>query len=320
MIIIKNKNILLIGGTGFIGLHLIRSLLERNCRLTVLSPKNSNATGKLGLAGRLELVKGDIRDYKCVEECIKNKDIVINLAAIVSPDSHFEPYQDLEVNCRGQLNILEARKKSNPGAKYIFFGSRAQFGRVKKKDLPISEDCCQRPISLYGIHKQAAENYCRLYKSAFGLNFIMLRMSIVYGPEIKGENKNNIINKFIKKALNNERFYVNGYGKDIKDLIYIDDLVDLIIRIIESKVNDGIFNVGSGEKARFIDIADNVVKECGSGSFKAVPFPKDLEKFELGSFYFDISKAKRAFGWNPRIKMKEGIRRMVECCKNGKVK
>ena len=318
MIIIKNKNILLIGGTGFIGLHLIRRLSKCNCYITILSPK-IDLISKLGTS-KLKLVKGDVRDYKCVEENIKNKDVIINLAAIVSPDSHFEPYQDLEVNCKGQLNILEARKNVNPSSKYIFFGSRAQFGRVKKSDLPISEDCCQRPISLYGIHKQATENYCKLYKNAFNLNFIMLRMSIVYGPEIEGENKNNIINRFIKKALNNEKFRVNGYGKDIKDLIYVDDLVELIVMIIESKVNYGVFNVGSGERVKFIDIARKVVEKCKSGSFKAVPFPKNLEKFELGSFYFDISKVKRAFGWKPKIKMKEGIKKMVEYYKNNKEK
>ncbi|MBI2654871.1 NAD-dependent epimerase/dehydratase family protein [Candidatus Woesearchaeota archaeon] len=306
----------MIGGTGFIGLHLIRSLSGRNYDLTVLSPKNTDVIGKLGFAGSLKAVKGSVADYKCIEDNVKNKDVIINLAAIVNPDSHFEPYGDLEVNCIGQLNILEARKNVNPGSKYIFFGSRAQFGRVKKKDLPISEDSCQRPVSLYGIHKQAAENYCKLYKNAFNLNFVMLRMSIVYGPEIGGENKNNIINKFIRKALNSEEFYVNGYGRDIKDLIYIDDLVALIIKVIESKVDGGIFNVGSGERIRFIDIARNVVNECKSGSFKAVPFPEDLKKFELGSFYFDISKAKKAFGWEAKIKMKEGIKRMVGCCRN----
>lgn len=311
---IKNKKILLIGGTGFIGLNLAKRLSSLDWEVTLMS-RGISKIKKLDFSRKIKLIKGDVRDYKIVEENIKNKDVIINLAAVVNPASDFNPYQDLDVNCKGQLNILEARKNVNPNSKYIFFGTRAQFGKTRLSDSPLTESFCQRPISLYGIHKQASENYCYLYSTVFNLESIILRLSIVYGHEIAGENMHNIIDKFIKKALKNEKFYVNGHGKDLKDLIYIEDLIDLLVKIIESDVMEGTFNVGSGKKIKLIDIARKIVKLCGSGSFEARPFPKGIKPFELGSFYFDISKVKKAFNWKPKTDIDAGLKKVIESYK-----
>ena len=307
---IKNKSILLIGGTGFIGANLARRLSKLNVNLDVLYKGYAKNIKKLNLGKNIRLVEGDITNYKSVEENVKGKDVIINLAAVKNQDSNFNPFIDLDINCRGQLNVLEARKDVNPNSKYIFLGTRVQFGNVKEKDLPVPEDYCQKPISLYGIHKQTCENYCSLYKRAFNLNSVVLRASIVYGNWLSDENSS-MIDKFVKKALKNERFYVNGYGKDMKDLIYIDDLIDLIIKVIESDVDEGAYNVGSGEKIRLIDIAKKIVNLCGSGSFEAVPFPKETERFELGSFYFDISKVKKEFKWKPKTSIDSGLKKMI---------
>jgi len=305
----KNNRVLLIGGSGFIGLHLTKRLLERKCEVTIL---HKDSFTRRGIEKEARLVQGSITDYKTVENAIKDKDGIINLAAVLHPSGEFDPYLDWEVNGKGQLNILEARRKVNPDSKYIFFGTRAQFGRVKEEDLPIAEDYPQNPISLYGIHKQTAENYCRLYKNAFGLKSIILRPAIVYGPPVAEENKHDMICKFIKKALQGEEFRINGFGKDRKDLIYIDDLVDLIVKVMDSKVEEGTFNVGSGKGIEFLEIAKRVVAVCKSGTFKAVPFPKELERFELGSYYADISKVKRAFRWAPKTPLEEGLKKIAE--------
>lgn len=312
---IKGKNILLIGGTGFIGLQLAKRLSEFPCNITILD-KNIDEAKKLDFTKKIRFIKGDVTNYKSIEENIKNKDIIFNLATVVQDDGNFDPYFDLDINCKGQLNVLEARKNVNPNSKYIFLSSRTQFGILRKEDLPLTEEHCQRPISLYAIHKQTAENYCKLYKRAFDLKSVILRISIAYGPKIIGENKNNIIDKFIKKAINNEKFYVYGYGKNIKDLIYIEDLVELIIKILDSEEKEGIFNVGSGEKIELIDIAKKIVELCGSGNLEAIPFPKEIVKFELGNFYFDISKVKKTFDWEPKTKIEEGLKNTINFYKN----
>lgn len=304
------KKVLVIGA-GFIGTHLCKSLSKMDIETTVLS-KNIDKISKFNFSKKLMLVKGNVLDYKIVEESVKGNDCIINLASVVHHYSDFDPYLDLDVNCRGQINILEARKKINPNSRHIFIGSRTQFGIVGKRDLPIKEDHCQRPISLYGIHKQTAENYCHLYKRAFNMDSIILRLPQVYGPSLNYSETHSIIDKFIKKAIKNEKFQVNGYGRDIKDFVYVDDVINLIIKILKSNAKGGTFNIGSNKKTKLIDIAKKVVKLSKSGSFKAVPFPKDIQNFELGSFYFDISKVSRQFKWKPKIDLDEGIKRTIE--------
>ena len=132
MLGIKNKKIILIGGSGFIGLHLARRLSRFNKNITIFCRKTGKI-GRLDFVKEIKLIKGDVTDYKTVEESVRNKDIIINFAAVVNPSSEFEPYIDLEVNCKGQLNLLEARKNVNPNSKYIFLGTRTQFGIVKKE-------------------------------------------------------------------------------------------------------------------------------------------------------------------------------------------
>ena len=132
---IKNKKILLIGGSGFIGLHLAKKLSEFNADITMLC-KNPDKIKKLDFSKKISILKGDVTDYKTVEKSIKNKYVIINLASIVYANSNFDPYIDLETNCKGQLNILEARKKSNLNSKYISIGSRAQFGSIYQSRTP----------------------------------------------------------------------------------------------------------------------------------------------------------------------------------------
>ena len=312
----KNQRILLIGGAGFIGLHLAKKLSSINNDITIFSKDNSKAK-KLLFSKKIKFTKGDISNYKDVEKNINNKEIILNLASVVNSSQIVDFKNDLDVNCRGQINILNARKNINPHSKYIFFGTRAQFGKVEENDLPVLEDHCQKPVSLYGIHKQTAENYCKLYELTFNLKSIILRFPQIYGPSLTNENTQGIIDKFIKKAMRSELFYVNGFGKDIKDLIYIEDAVDLIIRVMESDVDGGTFNVGSGKKIKFIEIAEKIVEVCGSGSFKTVPFLKEIKKFELGNFYFDTSKVNKKFNWKPKTSLDEGIKKTKAFYKNG---
>ena len=186
-----------------------------------------------------------------------------------------------------------------------------QFGRVVEKDLPVSESHPQNPVSLYGVYKTTAEGYCNVYHSAFGLSSVIVRLPPVYGPSITGQDTRSIIEKFIKKALNNESFNVNGFGKDLKDIIYVDDVVNALCAVIDSGVTNGRYNIGSGKGVLFSDVAQMIIDECGSGQYNLVPFPKELEPFEIGSFYFDISKIKNELGWIPKTNITEGIKKMV---------
>lgn len=306
----EQKKILIFGGSGFIGSHLSKKLVAEKADVTIVC-RNPEEIREIEAFQGVKLVKGDIARYEDVVKYIPGKDVVINLATVVYNTGKFDPYVDLEINCKGQINILEALKNSNRTAQYIYIGSSMQFGRINPEDLPVSEEHAQAPVSIYGVHKATAEAYCKVYERTYGLSSIIMRLPPVYGPGIAGKETRSVVEMFIKKALRNEPFRVNGFGEDLKDFIYIDDVVSALMAIMASNAREGTYNVGSGTGVKFADVAKMIVEECGSGSYELVPFPAELEKFEVGSFYFDITKIKTELGWIPRVDIHEGIKKMV---------
>ena len=157
------NKILVIGGTGYIGLKLVKKLVDLNLDVTIMS-RNVSEFESIDFLKKTTLIRGDVTKVGDVKTAVKNKDCVINLAAIINKYGDIkDSLYDLKVNCVGQINVLESLRLTNLKAKYIFMGSRAQFGRVAIKDLPIRENYPKNPISLYGIHKQTSEGYCHLY-------------------------------------------------------------------------------------------------------------------------------------------------------------
>lgn len=307
---LEGKKILIFGGSGFIGAHLSQRLVTEKADVTVVC-RDPEKIENIAAFKNVKLVQGDITQARDAAAHIKDQDIIVNLATIVQTAGKFDPYADLEINCKAQINVLEARKNINQDAQYIYIGSSMQFGRVAEENLPVSEEYPQNPISLYGVHKTAAEGYCNVYRNAFGLSSVIVRLPPVYGPSITGQETRSIIEKFIKKALRNESFNVNGFGKDLKDIIYVDDVINALCAVMESDITDGTYNIGSGKGVLFSDVAQMVIDECGSGRYDLVPFPKELEPFEIGSFYFDIGKIQKELGWSPKTDIREGIAKMV---------
>ena len=313
----KNKKILILGGSGFVGSHLVGKLVAQKADVTVLC-RNPEEIKNIPAFKGARLAQGDITRYEDVAQRVQDQDIIVNLATVVYNTGIFKPYIDLEINCKGQINVLEARKNVNPDAQYIYIGSSMQFGRVNEKDLPISEDYCQTPISLYGTHKVAAEAGPRAREVRTLCDICCRSFPPLYGPSLTGKETRSIIEKFIKKILRNETFNVNGFGEDLKDFLYVDDVVDVLMRIMESPIREGAYHAGSGVGVKFADVARMIVQECKTGNYELVPFPKELDPFEVGSFYFDISKIKKELGWSPKIDIREGIKRMVAFYKDKK--
>jgi dTDP-glucose 4,6-dehydratase len=303
------KRILIIGGNGFIGLNLVKTLLEQEKHITILA-NNENKIQSCAFFKKVNFVSGSITDYLLVEKLIKDNDVVINLAAVI--DKNVEDkiaINSLKVNCLGELNVLEAIKNVNPSCYHIFIGSRTQFGKTGALDKKINEYFPQNPFSLYGIHKQTAEQYINYYHKIYGLKTISLRVSSVYGFDCRGE-PNNVIPIFIKKAISNQDINIFGDGNDFKDFLYIDDLTDLFLRLIDLKPT-GVFNVGFGEGVIMKDVAKKIISICESNSnivFKELAYKEKL--FELDSCIMDITKIKTITGWSPKISLEEGIGRL----------
>lgn len=313
----KNKNVLITGGLGFIGSNLALKLIGLGANIKIIDNLNplygGNLFNILGEEGKIEIVINDMRDTNVMRPLIEKSDIIFHLAAQVSYiDSLNIPFEDLDLNARATLNILETCRKYNPLAKIIFSSSRMVYGKVEKH--VITEHCETNPLSLYGIHKLTSEKYLLMYYKDFGIPCSILRLTNPYGPrqQIK-HSKYSLVGWFIRQAMENKVIKIYGDGLQLRDYIYVDDIVDAMIKCAENEKAIGeIINIGSGISSRFSDMVQSVVNCVKSGSVEYIPWPKDYEKIETGDITVDISKLQELTGWKPNVLLEEGIQLTYE--------
>lgn len=310
--VFNNKNILIAGGTGFIGQSLLKTIDGKNSRITVLSRKtNINKTLLRSKKISIISVKGDVADSRLVKRLAKDKDIILNFAGDGIMESIDSPLADLKTTCIGSLNILEACRNYNKQCKIIFSGSRMELGYTTK--IPVKEGVVPHPTSFYGIHHYTVSQYVRLYYDLFGLRTTALRFSSTYGPRISNRaGQTTIVNNFINKALENKKISVYGDGSQLRDFLYVDDALSAILKAVSYKKADGeIFNIGSGERIKFIEMAKMVVKIVGKGRIEMAPWPKKHLQIETGDYVADYTKASKLLKWRPTTSLEDGIKKTV---------
>lgn len=312
----NNKNILIFGGTGFIGQSLIRVIDFDRSKVTVLSRKSNISKEILGdKKTNIFSTKGDVADLRLIKKLVRDKDIIFNFAGGGKMESIEDPLSDLKTTCTGSLNIFEACKKYNKKCKIIIVGSRLELGRVKKT--PVKEDVVPHPTSFYGIHRYAVSQYARLYNELFGLRVVALRFSSVYGPRLSNNAGNvAIVNDFINKALKNDRILIYGDGSQLRDFLYIDDALRAMSNAVKYKEADGkVFNLGSGERIKLIDVARTVIEIVGKGRIEIVPWPKKYLRIETGDYVADNTKANRLLKWKPLVSLIDGVKKTISLSK-----
>ncbi len=316
------KQVLITGGLGFIGSNLAHALLAKGARVTILDallpPYGGNRFNVVDIADKLELVDGNIMDEDLVNNLVAGKDFVFHLAGQVGYlDSKAQPFVDLEFNGRGNLIMLEALKNHASKAHLVFSSSRLVYGRIKS--LPVTEEHPTEPLSLYGIHKLLAEKYMRYYAENFGLNTVSVRIPNPYGPRQQMKHaRYSIVGWFLRQAMEGKAITVFGDGKQERDYIYINDIVDALLRLSILGQAGEVYNIGSHEHLTFEDMVDCILKEVGSGTKKHVPWPEDYEKNETGNYSADTSKIKQICGWQPLVNFSDGISEMHQFYKKNK--
>lgn len=308
----RGRRVLLLGGLGLIGSTLAQGLVALGARVTIVDAMFPEYGGNLanlaGIERAVTLHIGDIRDEALMQRLIPDQECIVNLAAQVSyTDSVIDPFRDLDINCRGQLQVLELCRRLNPAARVLFPGSRLQFGRIQS--IPVAEDHPQVPLMPYGIHKMAAEKYCQMYYRIYGLRTTVLRLANPYGPRQQmRHSKYGIVNWFIRLAMDDEPIRVFGAGRQIRDYVYVEDVAMAFLLAGRLDQADGeVFNVGSGIGTAFREMAEEVVRIVGRGRIEFVQWPADYVNIETGDYVTDISHIKRVLGWVPRISLAEGI-------------
>jgi UDP-glucose 4-epimerase len=263
-------------------------------------------------AAGVSIVEGDLRDADKVREAVHRQDVIFNLAGQSGAVRSMEdPWTDLDVNCRGNLVLLEALRTLNPAARLVFVSSRLTYGSGGGE--PIDEERVADPLCIHAVHKLAAEQYLRLYRRIYGLNVSTARLTNPYGPgQPAARTAYGIVNRMIHLALSGEMLSIYGDGRQRRDYIYIDDAVDALMLMAEAPAANGrLYNVGSGHGTTIVDMARSIIEMAGGGRIGFVAWPRLPEQIETGDFVADIGRIRRELGWTPRVALADGLRRTV---------
>ena len=310
------KRVLIAGGLGFIGSSLAHRLVALGADVWIVDSLDSRYGGNTanleGIQDRVKLTLGDAGDDATLAPLLEGVAVVFNLAAQVSYiDSNRMPFTDLDLNCRAQLTLLEAVRRMTPQARVVFASSRLVLGTICRT--PVTEEHPTNPRSLYAIHKLTAEKYHQMYADVHGLHTAIVRLANPYGArqQIK-HDKYSLPGWFMRLAMEGKPITVFGDGAQLRDYVYIADVVDAFLRVGLLDGSSGeVFNCGSGTATRFADMAEAVVGAVGRGKINYVPWPADYERVETGDVLLDIDKLRRRTGWSPTVSLGEGIADMV---------
>ncbi len=313
----KGKRVLVTGGLGFIGSNLSARLVALGARVTVVDNMMPRLGGNLfnvkGIADQIHINFSDVRDGHSMDFLVKGQEYIFHLAGQVNHvDSIRNPIQDLDINCRGTLVLLESCRKFNPEVKIIFAGTRGEYGASVK--LPVGEDHPTNPKGIYAVTNLSAEKMVLVYDDVHKISGTCLRITNTYGPRHQmAHDEYGVLNWFIRKAIDHEALPVFGDGRILRDFLYVDDLVRCFLQVATCPATYGeVFNVGAGIPVSFIDLAKKIVEIAGTGKATFTEFTRERKEVEPGDYYTDISKIKEIVGWVPKVGLEEGLKKTIE--------
>jgi UDP-glucose 4-epimerase len=311
----RGRRTLVTGGLGFIGSNLCRALADLGAQVLAVDSLLPDYGGNLfNLAGYEDRVRINIADVRghAMEYLVRGQDLLFNLAGQVSHvDSMSDPFTDLEINCRSQLWILEAVRKANPGLKIVYASTRQIYG--KPLHLPVDETHPLQPTDVNGINKISGELYHLVYHSVYGIRSTSLRLTNTYGPrQLIRHDRQGFMGWFIRQVVLGETIELFGDGQQLRDLDFVDDVVDALLRAGASPAADGqVFNLGGGAPVSLLALVRQMTAIAGRGSYRLVPFPENRKRIDIGDFYADTHKVRAALGWTPTVSLADGLARTI---------
>lgn len=311
---------LITGGCGFLGTSLIKEL-SKNSEHSFRILDNLSVGTKEDLIdvitfdevtrdnitnlkkGQCQLVVGDIRDEQICLDTAENMDVIIHFAANTGvPDSVNKPRLDMESNVIGTFNMLEAAR-TNQVKRFVFASSGAPAGEVEP---PIHEELPPHPVSPYGASKLAGEGYCSAYYKTFKIDTISLRFGNVYGPRSK--HKSSVVAKFIKLALQGKSVKIYGDGSQTRDFIYINDLVDAVIKAgTISDIGGETFQIATEKETTLNELVDIMKPALKDKGIILDVIYKEKRIGDVLRNYSDTTKAEKLLLWKAKTSLEEGI-------------
>jgi len=298
--------VLVTGGAGFIGSHLVDRLVQEGNQVVVI---DDLSTGKRKQVNKkAQFYKMDIRSKRIERVFRKERPlIVVHLAAQMNVRlSTEDPVFDAEVNILGTINLLEHAVKN--GVRKVSFASSGGAVYGEQEVFPAAESHRTDPLSPYGISKLAGEKYLAYYTNTMGLRHAIMRFGNVYGPRQEPEGEAGVIAIFSKLMLDGGQPIINGTGKQTRDFVYVDDVVESLMVTLDEDIQ-GIFNVGTGQEAT-VNECYGIIKELTNSSCKDLyGAAKKGEQFRS---VLDVRKLREGFDWEPQVSLAEGLKMTVE--------
>lgn len=323
---LKNKKIFVTGGAGFIGSHIVESLVREKAKVIVYDNFSTGTIENLkSVIREIEIIKGDILDYRSLIKAMWGIEIVSHQAAQLEITKAIEnPIEDLTINTIGTLNVLKVAVE-NKVKKIVNASSAGVYGQAKY--VPQGELHPTDPNWPYGVSKLATEKYANIFYQLYNIPIVSLRYSIVYGPR---EWYRRVLTVFLKRAMESKPLIIFGDGKQTRDFICVEDVVRFHNLCIKNdNLSNEIFNVSSGRGVSINTLAQIVLKITGkpdlkiihedvpegkmSKYFQRIRLPSELKRIELS-----YQKGFKKLGWRPRILLEEGLKKEYEWLINNK--
>jgi len=310
---LRGKRVLVTGGLGFIGSNVVHRCLALGASVTVFDMLDPRSGGNMenirSIESDIHVVLNDIRSFEGVSSIIRGKDVLINCAAYTShPNSMKEPLIDIDVNCKGVINILEAVKRFNRDCRIVHVGTSTQIGRMVVN--PVTETHPEFPLDIYSANKSASEKYVLVYGQAYGLKTTCVRLANVFGPRSNIRSADfGFMNFFIGLGLQNKTITVFGEGKQQRTVTYVDDVVEALICAAtdDAATHETFFAVGD-RQCSVAEIAQAIVDVIG-GRLQHVEWPRDREVIEVGDAIISNEKIRRVLQWQAKVDLNTGLAR-----------
>jgi UDP-glucose 4-epimerase len=305
----KVSRVLVTGGAGFIGSHVVDGLVRAGFSVKVLDNLSAGRLENIGLhlsSGSIQFFEGDIRDRIMVERLCRDVDAVVHLAALVSvPLSVRDPDLTFDVNVNGTSNLLYSCCSSNV-RKVVFASSCAVYGAPEY--LPIDEEHPTRPLSPYASSKLEGEHVCEEFSECSHSDVVIFRFFNVYGSRQTSGEYGGVITKFLDRAEAGEPLVIYGDGSQTRDFVYVSDVVQAVLMVLSKNHTEGTFNIGFGEAVSVEALAEKVLEltEKDVGVAHEPPRSGDIERSEA-----DVFKAQEEFGFSAKVGLDEGLRSLI---------
>ncbi|HTY79200.1 MAG TPA: NAD-dependent epimerase/dehydratase family protein [Gemmatimonadales bacterium] len=303
----RERRALITGGLGFIGSNMAKRLVDLGAHVVLVDSLVPEHGGRLfnidAIKDRVTVELADMRDERRMGELVEGQDYLFNLAGQTSHiDSMRFPQQDLEMNCRAQLSLLEACRHRNPEVRIVFASTRQIYGIPDY--LPVDEKHPPRPVDVNGVHKMAGESYHLLYQHVYGLRASALRLTNTIGPRMRIKDaRQTFVGLWIRRLLQGEPIEVWDGGQR-RDFTYVDDAVEAFLLAGTSDDAVGrVFNVGGANPVTLREVAELLVTLNRRGEYIVRSFPPEYKRIDIGDYYSDCGFIRSALGWTARTSL-----------------